>query len=148
MMRPALTSLALAAAVLACQKGDEKKPDRPVSAAPEQATTDRPAAIGAEDMATIDAMVQFIGGMRGAIEPNRGDCDRMAAALAPVMERGKPVLAKARALEKRLESDQSVGRWIQEYVEKKAGGFDAIAKGVEGCSDHPGVTQALAGFMQ
>ena len=144
MTRIALPSLALALALVGCQEGDDRKP--PAGKAP--ASGERPAAIAAEDMATIDAMAQFIGGLRGAIEPNAEDCDRMAAALAPVMERGKPVLERARALEKRLEGDAAATGWIHGYVEKKAGGFDAIARGVGGCAEHPGVAQALAGFIQ
>ncbi len=137
-------AFALAFALPGCQKGDERKQEE----APPAAAGDRPAAIGAGEMATIEAMAQFIGGLRGAIEQNQADCDRMAAALVPVMERGKPILEKARALEERLAGDESTRRWIQEYVEKKTGGFDAIAKGVDACSQHPGVQGALAGFLQ
>jgi hypothetical protein len=132
---PALLLL-LAIAAIGCQEGDPKKRE------------DRPAAISREDMAAVDAMAQLIGGLRRAVDSSRGDCDRMAAALAPVMERGKPVIDRARALEKKLEGDKAAQGWVQAYVERTSGGSDAIATGVAACAEHPGVRQALAGFIQ
>ncbi|HEY8143290.1 MAG TPA: hypothetical protein VIG06_11490 [Kofleriaceae bacterium] len=158
-MRSALTSILIALALLGCQKGDErKKGERDSEASPPGTTTAapatprapgaRPAAIGAAEMATIEAMAQFIGGLRDAVASTKGDCDRMAAALAPVMERGKPILEKARALEEKMSGDEATQRWVQDYVEKKTGGLEVVAKGVEGCSEHEGVQSALAGFLQ
>jgi hypothetical protein len=155
-MRSAITSLLLALAVVGCQKGDEhRKPpaQSDETTAPAPTTTPaapgaRPAAIGEAEMATIDAMAQFIGGLRDAVASTKGDCDRMAEALAPVMERGKPILEKARALEEKLGADEAAQRWVQDYVERKTGGLEVVAKGVEGCSEHAGVQSALAGFLQ
>ena len=143
-MKP-LAQLLFAIALVGCQQGDPKIQDQPKAKAK---AADRPAAISREDMAAVDAMAQFIAGLRAAVDSNRGDCDRMAAALAPVMERGKPALDRARALEKKLEPDRAARDWVQDYVAKKSGGFDAIAEGVEACAEHPGVQQALAGFIQ
>lgn len=158
-MRSALTSILVGLALLGCQKGDERKKSERDGEAPASETTSaapttpeapgtRPGAIGAAEMATIEAMAQFIGGLRDAVASTKGDCDRMAAALTPVMERGKPILEKARALEEKLSSDEAAQRWVQGYVEKKTGGLEVVAKGVEGCSEHAGVQNALAGFLQ
>ena len=162
-MRSALTSILVALALLGCQKGDERKKGEknseapatepttePTTAAPTtpEAPGTRPAAIGATEMATVDAIARLVGGLRDTVAQNKGDCDRMAAALTPVMERAKPILEKARALEEKLSGDEATQRWIQEYVEKKSGGLEVVAKGVEGCSEHPGVQSALAGFLQ
>lgn len=158
-MQSALTSILVALALVGCQKGDErKKGERNGESPPTEATTaapttpeapgGRPAAIGATEMATVEAMAQFIGGLRDAVASTKGDCDRMAAALTPVMERGKPIIEKARALEEKLSGDEATQRWVQEYVEKKTGGLEVVAKGVEGCSEHAGVQNALTGFLQ
>jgi hypothetical protein len=146
-MKTLSVTLALAALVLACQKGDDRKKEES-GAPPPPPTADRPATIAREDMPTLDAMAQFIGGLHRAVEDNRADCDQMAAALAPVMERGRPALEKARVLEKKIERDQEARRWVEAYVEEKSGGFDAAATGIGACADHPGVQQALAGFIQ
>ncbi|HEU5059914.1 MAG TPA: hypothetical protein VFU21_25460 [Kofleriaceae bacterium] len=142
-MKTALATVALAGLLSGCQSGDEKRRQEPAPA-----TTERPAAISAEDLAVIDAMAQFIAGLGAAVDANQADCDRMAAALAPVMERGKPVLAKARALETRLSGDAAALEWATARTEEKAGGVDRIMSGVNRCSDHPGVQQALSGFIQ
>jgi hypothetical protein len=167
-MRSALTSFLVALALVGCQKGDERKKGEKTGEAPASETTTaaptaetptappttpaapgaRPAAIGDAEMATIDAMAQFIGGLREAVASTKGDCDRMAAALAPVMERGKPIIEKARALEEKLSGDEATQRWVQGYVERKTGGLEVVAKGVEGCAEHAGVQSALAGFLQ
>ena len=147
-MRTAHTSLRVAIALVGCQQGDPNIQDQKAKATAAAKAAERPAAIAREDMPTLDAMAQFIGGLHRAVEDNRADCDQMAAALAPVMERGRPALEKARVLEKKIERDQEARRWVEAYVEEKSGGFDAAATGIGACADHPGVRQVLAGFIQ
>lgn len=142
-MRAAFTVLALGAALLACQKGDEhRKPPADRDAA------GRPASLGAERMATVDDMVRFVGGVRKAIEANQQDCARMARALSAEVEQGQPALDKARALEKELAGDQAALDWIQGYVERRTGGFEPIRKGLERCGSDPAVQASLGGFLQ
>jgi hypothetical protein len=135
--------LILLALVAGCQKGDEKRRSPPA-----RDEVGRPASLGPERMATIDAMVRFVGGLRKTIEANQGDCARLADALAADVARGQGSLDEARALEKELAGDKAALDWIQGYVERKTGGFDPILEGLDRCSGDPAVRKSLGGFLQ
>jgi hypothetical protein len=145
-------AIALLVAGFACKEPGEQKaaepPPRPAPrprppvAAPD-AGPRPPAGITPEHLEAADAIEAWFKTVAAAARGNASDCNAMAAALTTVGAKGRPIVARAVAIQKGL-GDPAAAAWFEDYTrDKMSTGFNDLVAAMGPCAEHAAIKRAL-----
>ena len=154
-MKRALVALVWVAALAACRdKPDNEQPELkwlPVEPAPEPAAaappaTDaappRPAGVSAEHVEAADAVEAWFKTLAAAARGSASDCVAMARAIESVGAKGRPIVARAKEMQK--QADPAVAEWMAAYLEERmAAGYNDLVAAMGLCAENPTVKKAM-----
>lgn len=151
MKRAAVAALLLLVAAPGCQDEPPRKEikwlpvDRPapppVVAA--DAAPPRPAGITAEETESADAVEAWFKTLAAAARGSASDCISMARAIESVGAKGRPVVARAKALQKQ-EKDPAAAAWLSDYLQAKMDtGYNELVAAMGLCAENPTVRKAM-----
>ena len=145
-----LVALLLAGA--ACREDAEKKDEvrwLPVERAPvapvasADAAPPRPAGVKPEQVAAAEAVEAWFKTLAAAARGSASDCIAMARAIESVGAKGRPIVARAKALQK-SEKDPAVAEWLATYLrEQMDAGYNDLVSAMGLCAENATVKKAM-----
>ncbi len=152
-MKRAAAALLLLLATVACRDEPPKKEMKwlPVERAPrvqpQQAAADagppRPAGVTAEQTEAAEAVEAWFKTLAAAARGSASDCVAMARAIESVGAKGRPIVARAKQLQ-REEKDPAVADWLSGYLqEKMQTGYNELVAAMGLCAENPTVKKAM-----
>jgi hypothetical protein len=151
MKRAAVAAAVLLLAAPACRDEPPRKEikwlpvDRPapppvvaVDAAPP-----RPAGVSADETEAADAVEAWFKTLAAAARGSASDCISMARAIESVGAKGRPVVARAKQLQKQ-EKDPAAAAWLGDYLQAKMdAGYNELVAAMGLCAENPTVRKAM-----
>lgn len=136
----------------ACREEPEKKevkwlPVERAPAPPPPATPDagppRPAGVTADQIEAADAVEAWFKTLAAAARGSASDCVAMARSIASVGAKGRPIVARAKELQRRA-ADPAVAAWVAGYLkEKMDSGYNELVAAMGLCTENPTVKKAM-----
>jgi len=155
-MKRALVALVWVVALAACRDKSENKQTElkwlPVEPAPEPAAAAplaadaapaRPPGVTAEHVEAADAVEAWFKTLAAAARGSASDCVAMARAIESVGAKGRPIVARAKELQKKGQ-DPAVAEWMAAYLEERmAAGYNDLVAAMGLCAENPTVKKAM-----
>jgi len=151
-MTRAVLLLLLAAA--ACQGEPDKKKEEvkwlPIERAPAppapppiDAGPPRPAGVTDENVEAADAVQAWFKTLAAAARGSASDCIGMARAIESVGAKGRPIVARAKAMQKAIK-DPAAAAWFADYNRARMeAGYNDLVSAMGLCAENPTVKKAM-----
>lgn len=115
-------------------------PPPPPDAAP---ANPRPASLTDEDVEAADAVGAWFTSLTSAARSAGTDCATMATSLQSVGAKGRPLVAKAKAVPKKVK-DKAAAAWLADYTSTTMqDGFIGLMEAIGPCEVNPAVKAAM-----
>lgn len=119
----------------------DRPPPPPVVAV--DAAPPRPAGITADETEAADAVEAWFKTLAAAARGSATDCVSMARAIESVGAKGRPVVTRARELQ-RQEKDPAAAAWLSDYLQGKMdAGYNELVAAMGLCAENPAVRKAM-----
>lgn len=119
----------------------DRPPPPPVVAA--DAAPSRPAGVSAEETEAADAVEAWFKTLAAAARGSATDCVSMARAIESVGAKGRPVVSRAKELQKQ-EKDPAAAAWLGDYLQARMdAGYNELVAAMGLCAENPTVRKAM-----
>lgn len=152
MSRAALALLLVAATACRGEPEEKKKEVRwlPVERAPAppapvaiDAGPPRPPGVADENIEAADAVEAWFKTLAAAARSSASDCIGMARAIESVGAKGRPIVARARAMQKKI-ADPAAAAWFADYSKARMeAGYNDLVAAMGLCAENPTVKKAM-----
>jgi hypothetical protein len=124
-----------------CRSSARPSRRRPRTAA--DAAAPRPTGVTAEQVEAADAVEAWFKTLAAAARGSASDCVAMAGAIESVGAKGRPVVARAKEMEKQAK-DPAAAEWLKAYLEERmAAGYNDLVAAMGLCAENSTVKKAM-----